>query len=273
MKNLICFICAVLCLATNAQNLIILKTPEGKDIEAIANIPEMSAYEIEQLNKQTKNAFPQATFVCNSSSTYNCHSYAWNISEGGEKCWINQFKSNGGYNVALYWTNDAFVSISEDLAKKIFYPDGDHSAIRSIIEPDKYESKWGKGPVMRHAPGYGPYTNMAKRIYFVKAQQENSYETGFLECTINNRSIYVGEAATFKTPKRWSDEYSFEIQILNAKDEEDVIDTKAIINSLSSKEINVTFKAAGLYHITYNVYNTNRIKVASYTCEAAVKNP
>lgn len=54
------------------------------------SINEMTSQEIAELNSFTIKTYPNATFLSNSSATYNCHSYAWNVSDGGKKYWINE---------------------------------------------------------------------------------------------------------------------------------------------------------------------------------------
>ncbi|MDP2338363.1 MAG: hypothetical protein Q8N05_18310 [Bacteroidota bacterium] len=47
------------------------------------------------------------------TTNYNCHSYAWNVSEGGSSinAWLKQ-TYNGQPNLSKYWTNDAYTSTS-----------------------------------------------------------------------------------------------------------------------------------------------------------------
>ncbi len=96
------------------------------------------------------------------SSTYNCHSYAWHLSEGNsEIVWIN--------NPTAYWTSTygCFLENTEDYAVKIHYYDGDHSAIKSNVS-GKYESKWGQFPLIRHYPNQVPYSYPSHRHYYYK---------------------------------------------------------------------------------------------------------
>ena len=127
----------------------------GKPLIAYS-ISEMTSQEIAELNSFTIKTYPNATFLSNSSATYNCHSYAWNVSDGGKKYWINES------SISKYWTDDYYSETTEDNAVKINYYDSDHSAVVSSVK-DMYESKWGSCPLMRHAPNYGPYENMEKR--------------------------------------------------------------------------------------------------------------
>lgn len=266
MKTLASALFIFLCITANAQDIITIKTSKGMSIEAIVNIPELSPSDIDYVNNQFITTFPQATFVDNSTRAYNCHSYAWNMTEGGPKCWINQYKSDESSNIALYWEGGSFSETYNQNAQKIFYPDGDHSAIMYNATSNIYQSKWGQGPLMRHAPGYGPYTNMNNRRYFRNGEPM----TGEIFCSINNRSIYVNENATFTIKDSWPKDYAYSVEILNAKDEEDVVGSKAIITDSSLRGVTVTFKAAGLYHLSFIIYAPDGDKVIIYTCEPAV---
>lgn len=141
-----------------------LYTPNGSTVEAFMNY-EMSSQEITYYTNLYRNTYPQAEVLANASSTYNCHSYAWNLSEGGSTiCWLNQTP-----DLHKYWDDYSYFETTESNAEKIFYYSGDHSAIKSKTVIGKYESKWGPMPLMRHAPGYGPSIyNMTYRRYYIK---------------------------------------------------------------------------------------------------------
>lgn len=81
-------------------------------------------------------------------------------------------------------------------AEKIFYYQGDHSAVISTIDIGEYESKWGSGPLMRHAPNYGPDTyNMDYRKYYRRnidlsgPQLINGQSTYTLSGSYSNASV------------------------------------------------------------------------------------
>jgi hypothetical protein len=75
--------------AIYSASAIYLYTPNGSDVYAFTNA-EMSASDIVFYTNQCQAAYPYAQVLANASSTYNCHSYAWNMSEGGQTCWLNQ---------------------------------------------------------------------------------------------------------------------------------------------------------------------------------------
>ena len=101
--------------------------------------------------------------IDSSSRTYNCHSYAWNISEGGATCWIEY----GGINLSKYWTNDLYSSATQgnNYGYTRVYYSGDHSALSSY-GTSYYTSKWGEGPLVRHSPTTVPASYTTNRTYY-----------------------------------------------------------------------------------------------------------
>jgi len=173
-KFFLSFMLCSLFVTSFAQTPITIYTRWGQSVQGHINT-EMTSSEINSLNAQYTSLYPQATLLGNSSSTYNCHSYAWNMwDQGGPTCWINASISASNDNIKKYWTNDYYALTNNSNAPLIFYPSGDHSAVKSSVS-GKYESKWGSAPLMRHAPDYGPYTNMANRQYYAVI-----FVTGFI---------------------------------------------------------------------------------------------
>lgn len=83
------------------------------------------------------------------SYKYNCHAYAWHVSEGGDKVWMGRYTDDAE---DIYWTDDSYIEVPEKIATKVSYHrDGNHSAIR--LNSNLYESKWGwGGPLVKHGP-------------------------------------------------------------------------------------------------------------------------
>ncbi len=99
--------------------------------------------------------------ISNSSNDYNCHGYAWNMFQiNGRTVALDE--PNGGA-VSTYINDNSFVSTSNSslYGVRVRYS-GDHSAVVTALT-NRYISKWGAGPVVRHAPGdvppsyYSPY--------------------------------------------------------------------------------------------------------------------
>ncbi|RNC63272.1 hypothetical protein D7D25_17385, partial [Proteiniphilum sp. X52] len=153
----------------NAQY-VTLYTPKGSPIQTFIN-PEGTNEWITTTTNRYIGEYGAENVLAPASRRYNCHSYAWNISEGGTNVvWMNQYDSQSNPNIWKYWTDGSYVETTENDAEKIFYYNGDHSAIKSKNVAGKYESKWGQAPLMRHNPTEGPSIyNMAYRRYYKKA--------------------------------------------------------------------------------------------------------
>jgi hypothetical protein len=233
------YITIVLCLSVSvmlADTPIIVHTGGGKNVDGIVR-SEMTIQEINALNDFATTTYSNATFLGNSSTTYNCHSYAWNMARGGTTCWINAGTNNS--NISKYWTNDHYrLTTNTATFTKIFYPSGDHSAIKSSV-PGMYESKWGPGPLMRHAPGYGPYANMENRQY---------YELFYSGTVSGPVTLLPGNSYGFSVPYMSSVSYVW--IILNHKEAE--VDVPITSSGYS---MSVTLTQTGFYEIHCNLYD------------------
>ncbi|MBA7533301.1 hypothetical protein ES705_25536 [subsurface metagenome] len=114
--------------------------------------------------------YPQATelYPPSATTTYNCHSYAWNKIEGGTTCWIGLEGYDQNYEDVenVYWTDQSYIETTEANASKISYYTGNHSAIQTSTQ-GIYISKWGNKVLMQHARDYGPAEyEMANRKYY-----------------------------------------------------------------------------------------------------------
>ncbi|MCL1943633.1 MAG: T9SS type A sorting domain-containing protein [Candidatus Azobacteroides sp.] len=98
------------------------------------------------------------------SYKYNCHAYAWHVSEGGDKVWIGL---NTVTSEDIYWTDGSYMEVSENIATKVSYhQNGNHSAIR--LNSTWYQSKWGASALVKHHPNDVPsiyQPSMAKKYY------------------------------------------------------------------------------------------------------------
>lgn len=168
MKKIYLFLIGVLgfTFLCNAQY-VTLYTPNGSSVQTFIR-SEGSTEWITTTTNQYKAAYGIENVLAPASQRYNCHNYAWHMSEGNtEKVWMNQYDSYGNSNVWKYWTDNSYVETTENNAEKIFYYNGDHSAIKSKTIAGKYESKWGSAPLMRHYPTQGPSIyEMSHRRYY-----------------------------------------------------------------------------------------------------------
>lgn len=156
--EVLCYVGVMLLLpiALRAQT---VYTPKGTAVPVIL-FSEMSPDQITSTNNSAAAQFPNAQRLNNSSRLYNCHSYAWYLSEapGSPLYWM----SPGN---ATYWQDGSYIQIcNESQAAKIDYASDDHSAIRSVVA-GKYDSKWGQWPLMRHNPTDVPYNSSSRKYY------------------------------------------------------------------------------------------------------------
>ena len=142
--TIILFFCSLfLCQAQTVE----LYTPNGTKLYAginseFINIQQDTAY----WNNWAKNNSLNPKLLGNSSNTYNCHSYAWNMTKGGPTCWLGDLSP-----VDWYWEDGSYVACNAYEATHIFYS-GHHSAVKLPYTYGKYVSKWSKGPLMEHDP-------------------------------------------------------------------------------------------------------------------------
>lgn len=106
-----------------------------------------------------ESVYDGAQVIGDASVAYNCHSYAWHISEGGDSVWVGLFDI---CDEDIYWLDSSYVEVPENIATKVSYQNN-HSAIRS--NSFEYISKWGALPLVRHAPNNVPNYGSPIKFY------------------------------------------------------------------------------------------------------------
>lgn len=160
------------------QSATTIYTPKGSSLTAYNNMPYMSNEEKDYWSWYVSYYYPNATEVSYRSATrnYNCHGYAWRVSEGGSQVWIGL----AGYDPDpedvedIYWDDGSYVETTEANASKISYYLGNHSAIQTATQ-GIYISKWDYRCLMQHARDYGP---AAYQMGYRKYYRLNPYVTG-----------------------------------------------------------------------------------------------
>ena len=103
------------------------------------------------------------------STIYNCHGYAWHMSDGGDTLRI-PYDSD----VAKYYSgvNPTYREVgSSGKYRKVYYNGAQHSAIVDSDYTNWFISKWGNGPLVRHYPNqciYNLYYNYTLEFYELK---------------------------------------------------------------------------------------------------------
>lgn len=152
-----------------------LYTPQGTEIpNPIGNngYKQGYFYRFEEYTSAQKAAikedcikrYPRAVYWGEATTTYNCHAYAWHITEGGENVWINQTNIGGP---STYISDGSYIgtSQSDPEATKVSYPNGDHSAIIPYPLSVYFISKWGASCLMKHSYNNCPYNTSGLRFY------------------------------------------------------------------------------------------------------------
>ncbi len=108
------------------------------------------------------NAGWSADIISSCSAKYNCHGYAWHMSDGGDTTIIRYEPE-----VVKYFngTNSTYKKVNgTGKYRKIYYNGAQHSA---IVDPDYTNwviSKWGSGPLVRHLPDDCPFNDQYEYI-------------------------------------------------------------------------------------------------------------
>ncbi|MEK7718446.1 MAG: hypothetical protein AAB347_02365 [Bacteroidota bacterium] len=116
-------------------------------------------------------AYPNAVQITtydgfSSTRRFNCHGYAWHISEGGSDRWIglgSPYDNDPEYG---YWDDGSYVEVigSVPYPGKVNWSSGDHSAI-TTENSGILISKWNEYPLMRHAWDDSPYGTSNLKYY------------------------------------------------------------------------------------------------------------
>jgi hypothetical protein len=154
-----------------------VRTPKLTSIEVLqSTTTDWNGTQKGDIRDDIEDNYPGITFLSDATKTYNCHNYAWHMSDGGAYTyWMNQNTGTPSANIQNYWTDGSFVEVCNEAdATKIFYYAGDHSAIKSSVS-GMYESKWGDAIRLRHSPTNVPagYVGTSRR-YFVPTKVTGS---------------------------------------------------------------------------------------------------
>ncbi|MCL1937728.1 MAG: hypothetical protein FWF52_04950, partial [Candidatus Azobacteroides sp.] len=139
-------------------------TPKGSLVPDTEIRPEqLTSYDIAYIMQYMATSYPNAVIIGNPTTTYNCHAYAWYMSEGGvPSVWMGLTTNP----TPIYWNDGSYVETTEKgNGLKVSYDNppyngndmDNHSAI-TTAENGVFISKWGSYPLVRHAKDYTPYT-------------------------------------------------------------------------------------------------------------------
>lgn len=134
-------------------------TPQGTEVTLYVYSESYTSAEKAAKKAYCTQTYPRAIYMGEATTIYNCHAYAWSVSEGGEKYWMNS------PNDDLYWTDGSYVQTnqSDPKATKVSYASDDHSAV--VSSSGYFTSKWGALCLMSHFPGDCPYNSSNLKYY------------------------------------------------------------------------------------------------------------
>ncbi len=193
MNKIIMFVLAVglIYAKLSAQVPVTIYTPNGSVVPEAYLTPELTQTEIDYFDDLMAEDYPAATIIELGaiSGTYNCHDYAWYVSEGGENVWI-------GYGFTaedIFWTDGSYTEITTwaENEKVSYLPDwqDNHSAV-TTASLDYLISKWGKGPLVGpHHYSYCPFWHSGTTFKYYERTNNPATSPTFSPLTKENNLI------------------------------------------------------------------------------------
>ena len=145
----------------------IIQTPNGSyvpDSYYISGVLDYNTNYLSSLADYLSSTYNGAELIDIPSEKYNCHAYAWHMTEGGDTVWIGrQYPTSEN----IYWQDGSYIEVAENNATKVSYHEtGNHSAIR--LNSTWYQSKWGANALVKHHPNDVPviyHPELQKKYY------------------------------------------------------------------------------------------------------------
>ena len=178
----------------NAQNEILyLYTPNGSRFRA--EIEKDEGDTVQYMYEDFYHFFETSgydinlvTILAPATNAYICQDFAWIISEGGP---VSKIITD---DIPLFWEDGSYEETTEANAEKVYYEDAGHAAVKSILYPGMYISKWGGGPLVCHPFNLTPYeyssssgVPLKKTYYRLKCPSEIKDKT-FTDRDVNIRT-------------------------------------------------------------------------------------
>ena len=162
MKNRIITILLVIAMSPvlyATEVLTYIYTPKGNivpDTYLISGYtnPSLTEAQMQYLQNRMNVLYDGAQIIGNIDYRYNCHAYAWHLSENPnyEPVWVGRHTTTAEDK---YWNDGSYVCVPEDISTKVSYHSiGNHSAIRE--DNVWYKSKWGGWFLVKHHPNAVP---------------------------------------------------------------------------------------------------------------------
>jgi hypothetical protein len=192
MKTKIIIILLFLSINSFAQYPVV-KTPRGTDVTAsiFTGTDITDSMKIILKNYWLSFYSNKISYVGEATKKYNCHAYAWHITEGGDTVWI--YSDN--YNDDKYWNDTSYIEVYDhepDL--KVSYGGPcwyysyefnefadwcDHSAV-TTSQTNTFTSKWGEVCLFEHDLDNCPYDPQDLHYYKLSDPVISSSASGVL---------------------------------------------------------------------------------------------
>lgn len=206
-KTVILTFCSLIAFAAISQNYRAdVKTPKGSNVAAW--ITEESSIQTRTYwDASVAGSYPNAQQIktyddFSSSRRFNCHGYAWHMSELSnplsEPRWIGYYADNTDEHI--YWQDGSYVEVSQEVYPgKVSWASGDHSAV-TTSEKGWFISKWNEYPLLKHRWDDSPYgtTNLK---YYKKAPPPYSISG---PTTVCDQATYTIETLPAGATVQWS---------------------------------------------------------------------
>ncbi|MGE5411236.1 MAG: tetratricopeptide repeat protein, partial [Clostridiales bacterium] len=211
-KNLKIFLMLYFCFSLLTSELfadytVTIYSPEGKPVSNVLVRDEASPDQISRWNSETDSWIGYygltAVRIGSASRTYNCHGYAWLLSEDHGTYWMNSSERDQYINDGSY-SNDglpSYISSSESNATHSAYLEEDHSARRiqnsypvAISGSMEYVSKWGSLGLVQHAKN--------NDVYYIKSNKSHDFrvlKTTHCGTLTNYPKFWIGAAGKVHT--------------------------------------------------------------------------
>lgn len=113
MKYFICCILFILSSLILLPQSVNIYTPMGSLVPDTYIVEEsLTPADIVYMNSKLTIQYPNAQKLEEATSTYNCHAYAWHISEGGNRVWIVYYTATAE---DIYWQDGSYIEVTNQL--------------------------------------------------------------------------------------------------------------------------------------------------------------
>ena len=149
-------------------------TPKGSNVVAWTIDSEYSDPLKSYWDSYYGSAYPNIEILAtngiySTTKKFNCHSYAWHVSDGGTNRWIGYYQGNT--DEYIYWEDGSYIEVTGFVPYpgKVSYASDDHSAI-TTNQSGWFISKWGNKVLARHQYDDCPYTSSNLKYYKLNFQ-------------------------------------------------------------------------------------------------------